>query len=198
MRNPSPAEFKEIRQRTEALWAGASINPGIHGFQIQPGMRWNTGLTVDEIDGYERALGVRFPESFRCMLSVMNGTDLPTINLYGSSGEPACERPGVYAYPRDLVLVRSMMERVEADRAGIAQALMEQGFYLDLSAGLVPVYSHRFLVCGVDASDGPVLSIAGTDAIVYGGTLIEYLQAEFYPHDSLREIGWREFGADSA
>lgn len=177
---PSAAEFEEIKRRTEAVWAGASIHPGITGFQIQPGTRWNPGLARDEIDAYERALGVRFPASYRCMLSVMNGTDLPTINLYGSRGHPAREGVGVYAYPRDLELVRERMEYVREDRAGITEVLLEQGFRLEPAAGLVPVYSHRFLVCGADPLDGPVLSIQGTDAIVYGRTLAEYLRSEFF------------------
>ncbi len=122
------------------------------------------------------------------MLGVMNGTDLPTINVYGSSGEPARERPGVYAYPRDLALVESMMAEVEPDRAGIAEVLLEQGFQLKPDAALVPVYSHRSLVCGADLMDGPVLSIVGTDAIVYAGSLIEYLQTEFLGGDQLRNL----------
>lgn len=175
---PSVADFEEIKRRTEALWAGASIQPGIFGFQLQPGTRWNPGLVRDEIDAYERALGVRFPASFRCMLSVMNGTSRPTINVYGSRGHPSREGVGVYAYPRDLAIVREQMGYVAEDRAGITEALAEQGFHLEAEAGLVPVYSHRFLVCGGDLLDGPVLSIMDTDAIVYGRNLVEYLYAD--------------------
>lgn len=106
---PTAADFEEIKRRTEAVWAGVSPSPGIYGFQIQPGTRWNPGLRPDEIDAYERALGVRFPASFRCMLSVMNGTDLPAINVYGSSGHPVAHAPAVYAYPRDLARVRELI-----------------------------------------------------------------------------------------
>lgn len=177
---PSVAEFEEVKCRTEAIWADAFIHPGISGFQIQPGTRWNPGLARDEIEACERALGVRFPASFRCMLSVMNGTDLPTVNLYGSRGHPVREGVGVYAYPRDLALVRQRMAWVAEDRAGITQVLAEQGFRLEPDVALVPVYAHRYLVCGPDPLDGPVLSIMDTDAIVYGRTLMEYLRSEFF------------------
>jgi hypothetical protein len=177
---PSAAEFEEIKRRTEAIWAGASIHPGIAGFQIQPGTRWNPGLARDEIDTYERALGVRFPASFRCMLVVMNGTDLPTINVYGSRGHPAREGVGVYAYPRDLALVRERVAWVAEDRGGITEVLAEQGFRLEPDTALVPVYAHRYLVCGPDPLDGPVLSIMDADAIAYGRTLVEYLHSEFF------------------
>lgn len=195
---PCVAEFEEIRRRTEANWADAVVSPGISGFQFQPGTRWNPGLSSDEIDAYERALGVRFPASFRCMLGVMNGTDRPTINVYASTGHPVRQGPGVYAWPRDLATVREMMRYVREDRAGIAQVLAQQGFRLAPDAELVRVFSHRYLVCGPDAQDGPVLSIVGTDAIVYGRTLAEYLQAEFYDDDQLRDSGWGEMPADSA
>lgn len=185
---PSVAEFEEIRRRTEALWADAAISPGIYGYQIQPGTRWNPGLSAAEIEAYERTLGVSFPVSFRCMLSVMNGTDLPTINVYGSSGHPPSERPGVHAYPRDLALVQSMIADLREDRAEIADVLREQGFHLAPDASLVPVNSHRFLVCGSDPDEGAVLSIMGTDAIVYVRGLAEYLCTEFYTAAMLEEV----------
>jgi hypothetical protein len=161
------------------LWANAELEPRVFGYQIQRGTRWNPGLRREEIDAYESALGVIFPAGFRRMLTLMNGTDLPTINLYGSSGIAPAEWVGVYAYPRDLELVRTLMALVAADRAEVTDVLASQGFTLHPDAGLVPVYEHRFLVCDRDLPSGPVLSIHGTDAIVYGSDLLTYLRAEF-------------------
>jgi hypothetical protein len=186
---PTAGDFEDIKRRTEAVWADAPIDPTIHGFQIQPGTRWNPGLSPDQIGAYERALGVRFSASFRCMLSVMNGTDLPAINVYGSSGHPVHEGPGVYSYPRDLAFVKAMIAHVQPDRTRIEEVLAEQGFRLTSGDGLVPIYSHRFLVCGADSLDGAVLSIWGTDAIVYGRTLVEYLYADLFEADQLRAMG---------
>lgn len=173
------AEFIRFKDETEALWAEAELDPVIHGYQIQRGTRWNPGLSADEIAAYERALGVRFPESLRVMLSVMNGTDQPTLNIYGSSGHEPREWVGVYAYPRDLEIVRQYIGYVEEERGQVAEVLAEQDFRLEPDAGLVPIYAHRYLVCGADALDGPVLSIYGTDAIVYGPDLLAYLRTEF-------------------
>lgn len=170
--------FVRLKQQTEAGWANKKLDRGIYGFQFQPGTRWNPGLSADEIRAYERALDVRFPESLRCMLSVKNGTDTPTLNIYGSSGMPPCEGAGVYAYPRDLALVREYVDVVRPDRAEVAEVLEEQEFTLPPDAGLVPLYGHRYLVCGADPLDGPVLSIYGTDAIVYGADLLTYMQFE--------------------
>lgn len=60
--------------------------------------------------------------------------------------------------------------------------LAEQGFDLAPDAALVPIHSHRYLVCGPDPLDGPVLSIVDTDAIVYGRDLLEYLYTDLV-HD---------------
>ncbi len=186
--HPDAEEFERIRRRTEALWAATSPNRGVTGYQMQRGTRWNPGLGRDEMDAYERALGLRFPASLRCMLSVMNGTDLPAINFFGSSGHPVRECAGVYAYPRNLALVRSMIADVQPDRTEIEDVLAEQGFRLEPGDGLVPIYSHRFLVCGADPLDSPVLSIQGTDAIVYGRSLAEYLGAEFLRDETTEQI----------
>jgi hypothetical protein len=171
------ADFERIRRETEALCAVSSLNPHIYGYQLQPGTRWNPGLSADEIDAYERALGVRFPASLRCMLSVMNGTDRPALNIYGSSGLQTEESAGVYAFPRDLGDVRERIAWVEEERAGITDVLADQGFELRGVDGLVPIYAHRYLLCR--AGD------EGTDAIIYGTGLLNYLRVEFLTPDRL-------------
>ena len=162
-------EFSRLREQTEALWSSKELDRGIYGFQFQRGTRWNPGLSAGEIDAYERELGVRFPAILCVMLSMMNGTDLPTINIYGSSGINPKESVGVLSFPRDLEHARELMAIVEEDRAEVADVLGEQGFSLEPADALVPIYIHRYLVCRPNAPDGPVLSICGTDAIVCMG-----------------------------
>lgn len=171
--------FEIFKRKTEEKWARLELNPSIHGFQIQPGTRWNPGLTSAQIFEYEQGLGCRFPEDFKGMLSVINGTNLSALNIYGNSGEPHRTSPGVYSYPKDLAVVEEYISEVRKDRDEIIAVLMDQGFKLDKEAVLVPVYSHRFIVCGKDSGKSPVLSVVGTDAIVYGDNLREYLEKEF-------------------
>jgi hypothetical protein len=58
--------------------------------------------------------------------------------------------------------------------------MAEQGFDLAAEAALAPIYLHRFVVCTSDLSSSPVLSICdGSDAIIYGNSLKEYLENEF-------------------
>ena len=110
----------------------------------------------------------------------MNGTDLPTINIFGTSGEPAREWIGVYNYPRDIEVVRGMIEAVCSDRETLTSTLSEEGIELSAKAMLMPIFAHRYVVCDEDQEASVVLSIwDSADAIVYGRSLQEYLEREF-------------------
>lgn len=170
----------EFKRETEARWRDSAINPTVYGFQLQRGTRWLPGLTDHDIKAYEAALNARFPDDFRHMLRVMNGTDLPALNVYGSNGEPHRTRVGVYSYPRDLPVVLELRKDAEKDRVEIAASLLSQGFTLDPAASLVPVYTHHYIVCiSADPASSVVVSIMAAEAIVYAGSLRSYLQLEF-------------------
>lgn len=170
----------EFKRATEAKWRERPINPRIYGFQFQPGTRWNPGLSDDKIAEYENVLGVRFPYDFRAFLRAMNGTDLATLNIYGYCGEPPRQWVGVYSYPRDLEIVRRLIEDVSKSRTELTATMAEQGLALPIEAGLVPIYGHRYLVCTSSLDCSAVLAIDGSDdAIVYGNSLKQYLEIEF-------------------
>ena len=171
----------EFKRATEAMWSETLIDPTRYGFQFQRGTRWKEGLSDEMVTEYERVLSVRFPHDLKAFLREMNGTDLATLNVYGSCGEPPRESVGVYSYPRDIETVKARIEHIRANRAEIAADLAGQGFELPAEASLVPVYIHRYLVCTIDLNSSVVLSIVvnATDAIVYGNTLREYLEKEF-------------------
>ena len=174
----------EFKRATEAEWSEKSINPTLYGFQFQRGTRWNPGLSDEMIREYEGVLGVRFPHDFKAFLRKMNGTDLPTLNVYGSCGEPHREWVGVYSYPRDIETVKEQIEHIRTSRSEIAADLAEQGFGLPSEASLVPVFDSRYVVCTSDLNNSVVLSIVvhDVDAIVYGNSLKEYLENEFLRH----------------
>lgn len=170
-----------FKRATEERWRIKSIDPAGYGFQFQPGTRWNPGLSDSAIAEYQNALGVRFPPDFKAFLRKMNGTDLPTLNVYGSSGHPLRWSVGVYSYPGDIERIREYINDVRRNRDSITMDLAEQGFDLHAEAGLVPIIGHRYIVCLPDSESSVVLSIVvnATDAIVYGNSLREYLEREF-------------------
>jgi len=170
----------EFKRKTEKRWCEKSVAPQIYGFQLQAGTRWNPGLSDQEIRAYEIEVGFSFPSDFKRFLGVMNGTDLPTLNIYGSSGVPSRESVGIYAYPRDRERVQCCIAEANENRDILAATLAEQGFVLSVSAKLMPIYAHRYVVCDSDQKSSVVLSIWNSeDAIVYGYSLQEYLEREF-------------------
>lgn len=173
--------LKEFKRATEANWSEVSINPTLYGFQFQRGTRWNAGMSDEKVTEYESILRVQFPNDFKVFLGEMNGTDLPTLNVYGFCGEPQRTSVGVYSYPRDIEIVKQRIEDIRSSRAEIATDLAEQGFELSADARLVPFFSHRYLVCTVNPDSSVVLSIVvhDTDAIVYGSCIKDYLEKEF-------------------
>jgi hypothetical protein len=83
--------------------------------------------------------------------------------------------------------VRDQIEHVSPHLDEICADLAMQERSISASSRLVPIYAHRFVVCGPDPESSVVLSIVinGTpdspvpDAIVYGYSLESYLRSEF-------------------
>jgi len=172
--------LSEFKRETEKRWCEKSLEPQINGFQLQTGTRWLPGLSDEQIHSYEDEVRIHFPSDFAAFLRMMNGTDLPTLNIYGSSGEPTREWVGVYSYPRDLETVRRRISEATEDRDTLTSTLAEQGFDLPSTAKLMPIYAHRCVVCDEAKESCIVLSVWDSeDAIVYGYTLQEYLEREF-------------------
>jgi hypothetical protein len=170
-----------FKHSTEKNWSERSVDPTVYGFQMQQGTRWNPGLPDETITEYESDLRVRFPHEFRALLRALNGTDLPTLNVYGYCGEPLRRATGVYSYPRDIELVRWRIHDVLKNRLPISDDLAEQGFTLPVDAKFVPIYGHRYVLCTSDLDSSVVLSIVvdAVDAIVYADSLKEYLEKDF-------------------
>ncbi len=148
------AEFKNI---TETKWSERIIDPTHYGLQFQRGTRWNPGLSSKEIAGVEKILALVFPHDFKTLLRGINGTDKPTLNIYGNCGEPQRESVGVYSYPRDIEIVRELMEAANDDRDKLMTTLAEEGFDLHPETKLLPIYGHRYLVCTANLESTVVL-----------------------------------------
>jgi len=73
----------------------------------------------------------------RRLLRHINGTDQPTLNVYGNCGEAFRTSPGVYSCPRDFDHIMSCLEGVPSDRLEIAAILRAEGFDLQDAAPLL-------------------------------------------------------------
>jgi hypothetical protein len=74
--------LKEFRRITQSNWNSQTVRRDLYGFQFQPGTRWNHGLSDGALIEYQRAVGFEFPNDVKLFFLEMNGTDLPTINVY--------------------------------------------------------------------------------------------------------------------
>lgn len=168
----SPAFFSWLKRASEAHWETIQPDPVIYGFQVQPGTKWNPGLDDRTIQQYERDMGFAFPPVFKDYLRVMNGTDTPAINIYGSSGVPHARAPAYYAYPADLEVVKDMIAWVYEENDTSEAEVIREGY-----PHVMPIVSHRFLV--MDGCTGnPVLSMHGNDIIPYAVDLQHFLAGE--------------------
>lgn len=173
------AFIDEFRIKTEERWKIAMVNPRLYGFQFQQGTRWIPGLSEAGINEFETKLSGQISDELRTVLRHINGTDRPTLNVYGNSGEPHRTSIGVYSYPRDITQIMERIQDVKNEWKEIKEVLKEEGFELKENMILVPFYIHRYVVCGPNRSPGPILSIHGVDAIVYASNLRQYLENEF-------------------
>jgi hypothetical protein len=202
-----PPEFGEdflawLKDATEKAWSvyaprdfGGPGAPG--GLDWRRGTRWADPLTEAELLALERGRGLPFPPEHRLFLARLHATDLPRAGfLYrGAKKEPA-EAPGFWDWRRDGREMRAALARV---RRGLASDV-RGGLWLEAwgprppDAGaaaalarracaaaprLIPLFGHRFLVQAPAAGPRPVLSIVGSDVVVYGADLRRYLLLEF-------------------
>jgi hypothetical protein len=175
----TPNVVRTFLRETEKEWADRKIDGDIYGFQFQPGTKWNPGLSLEQINDYQSALGIRFPKDLVTFLQCANGTDLPTINVYGNDGNPHACAPGVYSYPRDLEVIKQRIELLAEDWDAILESLEIGEKILGENPKLFPFFAHRYVLCNGDPTKSIVCSIHGTDAIVYGSSLEKYLRSEF-------------------
>jgi hypothetical protein len=171
--------FRNIKQLSEKLWAEKELNNNVYGFQIQKGTRWNKGLDNNDIFEFERALGISFPEIYKDYLRVMNGTDKDTINIYGNSGYSYAYGEGFYSYPKDIEVMKERIKWI-LDSFRISENEMKSKEI----PNIIPIVSHRFLL--VDKTNiNPILSMYGSDVILYSNSLSNFLELEIFNKKSV-------------
>ncbi len=172
--------FLWLKKRSEEYWESVEIKRNVFGFQIQRGTKWLHGLTSSDIAEYEREIGFSFSENYKIYLRHMNGTDTPTINVYGLCGEPYRYSPGYYSYPRDLEAVKDKIKWIH-EEFGVTPELIEE----KQIPRIMPLVSHRFLV--VDrCAENPILSIQGRDSIFFASSLESFLVNDIFRGDEVR------------
>jgi hypothetical protein len=176
-----------LRETTEAAWqklAEPSLDDfrqaGFIGALWRPGTRWTGPLDDETIMQVERRFGVHFPPQYRLFLQTLHSTTPWRRGAdYGTGGLAVYRAPGFYDWLHDEEYIHAAMIEVadtsafaeEIDRANGGGRWLEGG----PSPQLLPIFGHRYVV---DDDAQWVLSIVGSDAIVYGEDLRDYLLIE--------------------
>lgn len=197
--------FELLRSQSEERWENSVIPEGVLGHFPSTETRWRDGLSEREIDACEARYGLRFPSSFRAMLSVMGGTTdwlMVRGTLVGDRLEQQSTPSPGFLDPRfDEPLVRARRARLPEQLWPESADVRTSGMFwprtfgpkpdtreerldairawLDRAPPAWPLLGHRFAI--LDESTGvlPVLSIWHcNDTIVYGEGLEDYLIRE--------------------
>lgn len=175
LKNPdnSIEYFKDLKIKSEAYWKTLELNESIYGFQTQKGTLWNKGLTEDQIASFEAEVGVEFPEGLKNYYRVMNGVNLPAINIYGNSGEKPTYSNSFYSYPEDVARIKERIQWIYESKNVTVNELKKN----DISR-IFPVFGHRYLL--VDDENGTILSMYEDDIIYWADNISKLLAIEIF------------------
>lgn len=191
-----------IREATERIW----VDPYL-GLGWQPGTHWRGGMTDAEVAQAEAQYGVRFPPDYRLFLQTLHTTDPERVQyvdrtIHAHIGRPFHDWQGgrtpiddAMAWPLDGLLwsieADDDWSRSWGDRPATAEARAAKVRELAApSPPLVPLMGHRYLVGEPLVAGNPVLSVYGSDVIVYAPTFGAWLVAELAQmvDPSMREL----------
>jgi hypothetical protein len=190
-----------LRLASEAAWRNhvpSDFNAaGVGGLDWKSGTRWRGGMTDAEISAAETRYGLTFPPDYRLFLATLHTPDPPMIGahyedsgLVPTSGRKFPDWTG-RSEPIESALVwpvEGLVSSIDHDeswhdswgprprgrkqRGRLVRELVAAG------PQLVPVFGHRYLAGPGDRAGNPVLSIYGSDVIVYAPGLRAYLPSE--------------------
>ncbi|MGE8723372.1 hypothetical protein ACO2KH_18750 [Leptospira terpstrae] len=162
-----------LKQESERNWENIKINDNIHGFQIQAGTKWRPGLSIKEIEEFEKSIGLQFSKNLKLFYQCMNGVDKHGINIYANSGEKNKFRPIFHSFPQDIEIINDYINWIYDE----FQINKNECLKNEISR-IFPVYSHRFIL--TDIEEEYILSMYGKDVILYAPTLKHLLMQEIF------------------
>jgi hypothetical protein len=202
-----------VKNRTETFW---SINPKTtsNDFACEEwiyGAKW-IGLSESQIDNIEIKYSVKFTPEHREFLKILHTIDRKETREYTDSFEENAkvltkEVPFFYNWLEDETEIRRRLDwpfnTIYEDVIGSNRVWLKswgkrpsseaeiKNIYTDWYnkiPSLLPLTSHRFLVSEPSLEYNPVLSIYGSDIIVYGWNLRGYLLKELCKHLGLYKL----------
>lgn len=194
-----PEDYTEflywLKEKTEAAWS-EKPKEGEAPRWIS-GARW-IGMTDEEIDGVEKTYGIRFMEEHRQFLKILHAIDRKKVNEYEEKGVvQKIHEPFYFNWLKDDKEIRNMLDwpyrevlkdvlngslwlESWGEKAGSEEektAIFEDWFRK--TPELHPLALNRFLVGDATLEHRPVVSVCGSDIMVYAWSLKHFLLNEF-------------------
>jgi len=203
-----PEDLKEflywVKDRTEALWATEPpYECGIIHKSFS-GAKWIGGLTSRDIDKIENEFKLKFPPDIRLFLEILHTIDRQeVIESYDEETNEveSYERPFFYNWREQQAEIQERLNwpynTILEDILGVnpfwlkAWGIRPQNekecenifsSWYKKAPKLIPITGHRFIISEPNTLGNPVLSVWGSDIILYGWNLREYLLNELKWH----------------
>jgi len=168
--------FDSLRKQTESTWKSKEYIPEIYGYQVAIGTKWLPGHSEIEISEILNRLDIK--EEFKhedlvALLSLTKGLSLPQTNL--NSQTLGAKTKQNWKLNSQYILSTWSEHKQDMEEHGELQAL---SLIVEEPHIIIPLYLHRYIV--LTKKDLKVYSIHGEDIIIYGNSLQEYLEKEFF------------------
>lgn len=198
-----------VKATTETFWSKEPISQE-EGLSPEPwvkGAKW-MGLEEEEIDAIEAKYQIKFTKEHRAFLNILHTIDKKEpVDRYNEEGEAYCIKESFfYNWKTDDKELKDrfnwVFQTILDDILGVNQtwlaswgkvrpksdATKKEIFsnWLEQAPKLIPIFGHRFVVSEPADCDNPVLSVYGSDIIVYGWNMRHYLLSELNEHLELQ------------
>lgn len=194
-----PENFTEflhwIKKETEKTWSGDFCKKWIQGAQ------W-IGMTNNQINEVEKKYSIQFTPEHREFLEILHTIDRKEIiENKDEWGDEITEYPFFYNWLEDHEEIKEKLnwpyETILRDVVGRNGVWLKSWGkkpdseqektkiftdWYNHSPTLLPLTSHRFIISNANLKYRPILSIWGSDIIIYGWSLRTYLLNELNYH----------------
>ena len=202
-----------VKEMTESFWDRKSDN-ATDDFKCEEwlyGAKW-IGLKEREIDNIEKRYSIKFTQEHREFLKILHTIDRKEEIEHAETIDVNIKiiiekRPFFYNWLEDDIEIKERLEwphrTILDDVLGVNQVWLQSWgarpqstedktniflSWYNKAPRLLPVTSHRFSVSDPGLKDKPILSVWGSDIIVYGWNFRHYLLNELKEHLGLLEL----------
>jgi len=194
-----------VKATTETFWSKEAVpqEEGLSPEEWVRGAKW-IGLEEKEIDAIEQKYQIKFTSEHRAFLNILHTIDRQEpVERYDENEALYYRKESFFHnwktdeeelnYRFDWVFETIFDDILGVNKPWLeswgkvrpkSEAAKKKIFlnWLNQAPKLIPIFGHRFVVSEPSDCDNPILSVYGSDIIVYGWNLRHYLLRELKEH----------------